>query len=589
MSDAVVRAGGQSSRKVFARFPVYQIDFSAVACGKTVSSSKRRIRWRFGFSNQEALGLGETGTACRGEEHDVTLIWSVTSGKRLIFSDGQELHYSTNRTGVFEYSWTMRGNHVVKVIAHAAPPMSGNPGFRQYDLFVDGLSFFNFPKVFELGVKGTFHAPYPGVVNREERPPPAGSRISNTAPVPAKAYYDLKKGEYVRQPQTVEEEDLELKKAIQASLEESRTHLSKSIMYSRDSKQGDDPGTEHFASPAPQPPVQQQQAPPVVNAEIAPASAPDTDLLDLLGDLTVQPSDNYNNSASIVPTGKQPEFYSYDGINVVSTDSSAPTQAPYDPFGAQTGPTPPPPGQTNPYLFDAPNTQTIPLSAPPPVHDPFAPQPVPSFAPHAAPTMPHYAPLANQSAPPVPFASPSNTSPYYAHSQPPAPFPSAPPPTPTVPNVQERHQPPLDDALKKLVNFDDISSPADAPFSLSMNNNLLGNKGPSPSSFVGPQPSLAQMQSLRPAPPKKEVLVTNPPNNSALVSHTQQNGNYSGYTQPLQQPYNPQQQQQAYNPHQSYAAPPSGPPPLQQQRGFGVGATYNQHYASPPPQQQWGS
>ena len=87
----------------------------------------------------------------------------------------------------------MQGNHVIKVIAHATPPMSSNPGFRQYDLFVDGLSFFNFPKVFELGVKGNFHAPYPGVINKDDRP------------APNKAYYDLIKGKYIRQLQMLEE------------------------------------------------------------------------------------------------------------------------------------------------------------------------------------------------------------------------------------------------------------------------------------------------------------------------------------------------------------------------------------------------
>ena len=61
------------SRKLSVRFPVYQIDFSAVACGKNVASSKRRIRWRFGFSNKEALDSGETGTACRGEERELCI------------------------------------------------------------------------------------------------------------------------------------------------------------------------------------------------------------------------------------------------------------------------------------------------------------------------------------------------------------------------------------------------------------------------------------------------------------------------------------------------------------------------------------
>jgi hypothetical protein len=107
---------------------------------------------RFGFANPEALAAGLTGTDCRGEEHDVTIVWSITSGKRLVLADGQEVHYSTSRNNVFDFSWTMRGNHVLKVVAHASPPLSAQPGFRQYDFFVDGQSFFTFPKVFRLGL-----------------------------------------------------------------------------------------------------------------------------------------------------------------------------------------------------------------------------------------------------------------------------------------------------------------------------------------------------------------------------------------------------------------------------------------------------
>ena len=111
-----------------------------------------KINRRFGFANQEALDAGCTGTDCRGEEHDVTIVWSVTSGKRLVLTDGKEVHYSSSRNNIFDYSWTMRGNHVLKVVAHAQPPMSAQPGFRQYDFFVDGQSFFTFPKVFRLGL-----------------------------------------------------------------------------------------------------------------------------------------------------------------------------------------------------------------------------------------------------------------------------------------------------------------------------------------------------------------------------------------------------------------------------------------------------
>lgn len=134
------------------RSSVYQIDFTAVDAGKRVASSKRRIRWRFGFTNQDALASGETGTACRGEEHDITLIWSLTSGKRLVLADGQEVHYSNSRSQIFDFSWTMRGNHVLKVVAHSTTPMNVHPNFRQYDFFVDGMSFFSMPKVYRLGL-----------------------------------------------------------------------------------------------------------------------------------------------------------------------------------------------------------------------------------------------------------------------------------------------------------------------------------------------------------------------------------------------------------------------------------------------------
>ena len=101
---------------------------------------------------------GLTGTACRGEEHDITIVWSVTSGKRQITMDGQEVHFSTNRSAVIDFSWSMRGNHVMKITAHATPPLTAIPGFRQYDLSMDGQSFFQMTKVYELGIVPSSHA-----------------------------------------------------------------------------------------------------------------------------------------------------------------------------------------------------------------------------------------------------------------------------------------------------------------------------------------------------------------------------------------------------------------------------------------------
>lgn len=138
-----------------ARNPPYQIDCSFGASGKKVAATKRRIRFRFGFSNAEALAEGATGTHCRGEEHEVTLTWSLTSGKRIVMADGVEVHYSKGQRAEtkFETSWTMNGQHTIKLIAHAAQPLRPIPGFRQFDLHLDGLSYFDMPKIYELGIK----------------------------------------------------------------------------------------------------------------------------------------------------------------------------------------------------------------------------------------------------------------------------------------------------------------------------------------------------------------------------------------------------------------------------------------------------
>mmetsp|Transcript_6955 Transcript_6955/g.10137 ORF Transcript_6955/g.10137 Transcript_6955/m.10137 type:complete len:623 (+) Transcript_6955:119-1987(+) len=214
---------GQNRMK---QIPVYQIDFTAIASGKHVAATKRRVRWRFGFANMEAIQAGESGTACRGEEHDVTLVWSITSGKRLILADGHEVHYSMVRGQTFEFSWTMKGNHVLKVIAHAAPPAQRIPGFRQYDFFIDGKSFFSMPKVYRLGMAPNPSNGATNSVHRTNDPMPAAHRS------PTYSNYSLTEGSHngnatpisaLETPHNAEEERAYLEEAIKNSLRDSNS------------------------------------------------------------------------------------------------------------------------------------------------------------------------------------------------------------------------------------------------------------------------------------------------------------------------------------------------------------------------------
>jgi hypothetical protein len=213
----------------------------------------KRLRRRFGFANHEALAQGETGTACRGEEHDITLVWSVTSGKKLVLADGREVHCSTSRGSIFDFSWTIKGNHVLKIVAHASPPLSVTPGWRQYDFFVDGQSFFLFPKVFRLGL-----APGDprGEPNNQSRGMggQTGSHGGNHIGMPVRGYSNLGYGvppvsansgsfsvANIEAPRTPAEEDAYLQEAIKNSIQETSA-----------------PASSPGGAPAPPPPIIQQ-------------------------------------------------------------------------------------------------------------------------------------------------------------------------------------------------------------------------------------------------------------------------------------------------------------------------------------------
>ncbi len=122
--------------------PLYAIDHQAISCGKHISGTKRQIRFRFGFASLDK----QTGSPCRNptEEHDVVLLWSpMISGRAIIHCDGQEVHNVVIRgvSMTVDVSWSIRGNHSLRIVAHATSKMING---HQYELFVNGMSYFNF-------------------------------------------------------------------------------------------------------------------------------------------------------------------------------------------------------------------------------------------------------------------------------------------------------------------------------------------------------------------------------------------------------------------------------------------------------------
>jgi hypothetical protein len=142
------------------RHTTYQVDFAAVNCGLFIGASKRIVRFKFGYTNLGALDAGKRGAECRGSEHEVIITWSLSSGKQAVAYDEHEVFFTvcdSTRTK-FSHSWRDENGHTFFIIAHAATLslrtdtfLIPNPDWRQYDLFIDGVSFFHMPLLCDVG------------------------------------------------------------------------------------------------------------------------------------------------------------------------------------------------------------------------------------------------------------------------------------------------------------------------------------------------------------------------------------------------------------------------------------------------------
>ena len=141
-------------------FTPYQVDYSQKNTSKTFGFSKKRISFKFGIANNQALNDGLTGANCRGSEHEVIFIWSLNSGKRQILADGKDVHFSeSGQNGwtsdqVFQHHFNMRipsFSQPIRCHLVTQPANKDIPSIKPFDLRINGLSFFSFSKIFQLG------------------------------------------------------------------------------------------------------------------------------------------------------------------------------------------------------------------------------------------------------------------------------------------------------------------------------------------------------------------------------------------------------------------------------------------------------
>jgi hypothetical protein len=521
-----------------------------------------RCNRRFGYPNREALAEGRTGIEARGEEHEVVIVWSVTSGKRQIMMDGKEIHYSTNRIGILDHSWSTKGNHVLKVYCHAAAPMTANPNFRQYELSIDGQSFFLMPKVYELGLRGGSRGA-----------PPPNPAYGGPSP---RGFAEPAGGVHV--PRNSYEEEEELQRAINASIEESKKHLERNNAPPPPSLPGGDllsldagpssPGFDNMSFTSAPPPMQYTQPPP---PQYRPPPQQYSQPPQGYGQ---SPPPQYSQQPPATPTypSSNAGAAAYPALPPSSSYGASPSAASY---GSPPGqPTPPP---AAPVAYGAPPTYAPappqPWSGggdaygrpPPPTadplglrnmaQDPFAPKP------------PTHHDIANEI-----LSAYSATSPNSANGVGQS-FDSAGTPTAGTPNgmssnmnmmalvevKEEEPDNPFDAALKKLVNVDHIDEPAEEQLKLTMKKKENQTKAkaqgksrglpPAANNMVGNQATLVQISTVKAQKDHREDIMKAPP--------------------------------QLFHPGASQAgmlvvhgqASPNGPPPLQPQ-GFGMGYQY---------------
>mmetsp|Transcript_16620 Transcript_16620/g.25010 ORF Transcript_16620/g.25010 Transcript_16620/m.25010 type:complete len:484 (-) Transcript_16620:228-1679(-) len=106
----------------------YRITHSNQQTGKTIAGTKRKVTWRFGWCDSD-------------REHEVLLVHSVLSGKRVISEDGREITSASNPfSSDFSHGWESSG-HLFRVEADTS--VATDP---TYVFTIDSVRFEDFQR-----------------------------------------------------------------------------------------------------------------------------------------------------------------------------------------------------------------------------------------------------------------------------------------------------------------------------------------------------------------------------------------------------------------------------------------------------------
>lgn len=77
----------------------FKMDYVVQHAGKRIPNTKRVIGWKF------AIIEGDKNTAnAKIEQHTLILVWSTTSGKRVVYFDGMKMHFSQGMSSHTDFS-----------------------------------------------------------------------------------------------------------------------------------------------------------------------------------------------------------------------------------------------------------------------------------------------------------------------------------------------------------------------------------------------------------------------------------------------------------------------------------------------------